>query len=107
MSSLMWFAVAPVGGLGAMLRFGVERVVARRLAHSFPFGTLVVNLSGAFALLAGTAAVGSYTTFSTWMLETHRLSEERQFHTAAINVVLSVGLGLAATMLGQLIGQHL
>ena len=70
----------------------VDRAVARRAARSFPFGTLTVNISGAVllgfitglalphevALLAGTAFVGAYTTFSTWMLETQRLTEERQ-----------------------------
>ncbi len=69
--------------------------------RDFPYGTLVVNLSGAVvlglltglalghdaALLAGTAAVGSYTTFSTWMLETQRLTEERQYRRAVANIV--------------------
>ena len=76
----------------SVLRFVVDRAVARRAARSFPFGTLAVNISGAAllgllgglalskdaALLAGTAFVGAYTTFSTWMLETQRLGEERQ-----------------------------
>ena len=66
--------------------------MSKRIARPFPFGTLVVNLSGALllgflsglalsphlALLVGTGFVGSYTTFSTWMLETQRLAEERQ-----------------------------
>ena len=77
---------------------------------SLPFGTLAVNLSGAalarladglalsreVALLADTAFVGSYTTFSTWMLETQRLGEERQVRDALANVVVSLVLGLAA-----------
>ena len=79
-----------------MLRFYVDGVVALGPGRDFPYGTLVVNLSGAVilgllaglalgddaALLAGTAAVGSYTTFSTWMLETQRLTEERQYRKA-------------------------
>mgnify|MGYP001045997577 FL=1 len=44
--------------------------------------------------------MGAYTTFSTWMFETHRLSEERQFAPAAANIVVSVALGLAAAALG-------
>ena len=59
------------------------------------------------ALLAGTAAVGSYTTFSTWMFETDRLAEERQYRRAAANVILSLVLGVAAAALGRLIGAHL
>ncbi len=61
-------------------------------------------LSPHLALLAGTAFVGSYTTFSTWMLETQRLGEERQLWPAVANIVVSVVLGLAAAWLGQWIG---
>ena len=59
------------------------------------------------ALLAGTAAVGSYTTFSTWMLETQRLAEERQHAKAAVNVIASLAAGIAAAALGRLIGLQL
>ncbi|MDT5357408.1 MAG: fluoride exporter, partial [Mycobacterium sp.] len=78
---LLWGGVLLAGGAGAVLRFLVDRAVARRAARSFPFGTLAVNISGAAvlgllgglalnrhaALLADTAFIGSYTTFSTWM----------------------------------------
>lgn len=115
MSAIVWLGVALLGGAGAVLRFLVDRSVARRTARSFPLGTLTVNLSGAVALgaisglvlppavslLAGTALVGSYTTFSTWMLETHRLAEERQRQPAAANIVVSVVLGLAAACCGR------
>jgi fluoride exporter len=86
---LIWLGVILAGGLGAVLRFLLDGAVARRAGKSrrlagLPFGTLAVNISGAAllgflgalalsryaALLAGTAFVGSYTTFSTWMLET-------------------------------------
>ena len=109
------------GGVGAVLRFLVDGAVARRAARSFPFGTLAVNISGAAllgllgglalnrhaALLADTAFIGSYTTFSTWMLETQRLSEERQVLDAVANVVASIVLGIAAALLGQWIAGRL
>ena len=118
MTAAVWAGVALLGGVGAVLRFLVDRTIASRVARSFPFGTLAVNLSGAMvlgflsgltlsphvALLAGTALVGSYTTFSTWMLETQRLGEERLVWPAAANIVVSVMLGLAAAWLGQWIG---
>lgn len=118
MTVAVWVGVVLLGGVGAVLRFVVDRTVSARLARAFPFGTLVVNLSGAMllgflagmalsphaALLAGTAFVGSYTTFSTWMLETQRLSEERQIWPAVANIVVSVVLGLAAAWCGQWIG---
>jgi CrcB protein len=52
-------------------------------------------------MLAGTAFLGAYTTFSTWMLETQRLTEERRIWPAAANLVVSIVLGLAAAAAGQ------
>jgi len=60
-----------------------------------------LTLSHQAALLAGTAFVGAYTTFSTWMLETQRLTEERQIWPAVANLVVSGAFGLPAAMLGQ------
>ncbi len=114
MSVLAWAGVLVIGGIGAVSRFVVDRAVASRVTRPFPFGTLAVNLSGAVllgfvsalalghtaALLAGTAFVGAYTTFSTWMFETQRLAEERQFAPAVANVVVSVVFGVAAAGLG-------
>jgi fluoride exporter len=121
MTIAVWTGVVIMGGFGAVLRFLLDRAVSGRIARSFPFGTLAVNLSGALvlgflsglalsphlALLAGTALVGSYTTFSTWMLETHRLAEERQVWPAVANIVVSLVLGLAAAWLGMSIGVRL
>ncbi|HJP76399.1 MAG TPA: fluoride efflux transporter CrcB [Pseudonocardiaceae bacterium] len=118
MTALVWLLVLLIGGAGSVLRFLVDGAVAARAGKAFPFGTLAVNISGALilgfvtglalshdaALLAGTAAVGSYTTFSTWMLETQRVSEERQIMVAAGNVVISLVLGVAAAALGRWIG---
>ena len=108
---LVWAGVLFIGGIGSLLRFLVDRAVARRAARPFPFGTLTVNISGAAvlgflsglvlskdaALLTSTAFVGSYTTFSTWMLETQRLGEERQTWAAGANIVVSVVLGHSAS----------
>ena len=118
---LVWAGVVVIGGAGSVLRFYVDGLVSSASGRDFPYGTLVVNLSGAVvlglltglalggdaALLAGTAAVGSYTTFSTWMLETQRLTEERQHFKAAANIIVSLVLGVAAAELGRLIGIHL
>lgn len=120
-TAVVWAGVMLLGGIGAVCRLLVDRAVSARLPSGFPVGTLAVNVSGAWllgflgalaldphaALLAGTAFVGAYTTFSTWMLETQRLGEERRGRTAAANIVLSVVLGLAAAWLGQLIGRAL
>jgi CrcB protein len=121
MNLLTWAGVVIIGGTGSVLRFLVDRAVGERVGRAFPFGTLTVNITGSAvlglvsglaldhdaALLAGTAAVGSYTTFSTWMLESQRLGEERQTGIAAANIVVSVVLGLAAVLLGQIVGARL
>ncbi|WP_255507325.1 fluoride efflux transporter CrcB [Mycolicibacterium sp. 018/SC-01/001] len=121
MTALVWLGVTVLGGLGALARFTVDKAVSRRIGRPFPFGTLVVNISGAFllgllagaalpahlALLLGTGFVGSYTTFSTWMLETQRLAEERQLASALANIAGSVAAGLLAAWLGQRLGAAL
>jgi CrcB protein len=121
MSVLVWTAVVLIGGAGSVLRFLADGLVSSTAGRDFPFGTLAINVSGAVilglltgmalghdqALLAGTAAVGSYTTFSTWMLETQRMAEERQHVKVIANIAVSLVLGVAAAALGRLIGAHL
>jgi fluoride exporter len=116
-----WVAVAALGAGGALLRFFVDRAVTARVSRDFPLGTWAVNVSGALVLgllvglgfsgerlvLAGTAAIGSYTTFSTWMLETQRLAEDGQFAGAAGNVLISLAVGVGAAALGRSLGGHL
>jgi len=111
----LWAGVLVIGGLGAVARFMLDRAVSHRTKGSFPYGTLAVNISGAallgflsglvlsheVAMLAGTAFLGAYTTFSTWMLETQRLTDERQIWPAAANIIVSVVLGLTAAAAGQ------
>src|SRR3984885_11369520 len=118
---MIWLGVVLAGGVGAVLRVLGDRAVAPRAARSLPFGTLAVNISGAallgllgslalsrhVALIADTAFVGSYTTFSTWMLETQRLSEERQVRNAVANIVVSIVLGIGAALFGQWIAGRL
>ncbi len=119
MTVLVWIAVVALGGSGAVLRFLGDRLVGRLPGRTvLPCGTLAVNVTGSLALgligglsagpdvalLAGTAAVGSYTTFSTWMLETQRLVEERQVRAAVKNLLLGLILGVGAAALGVAIG---
>lgn len=120
MTVVLWVAVVLIGGCGSVLRFVVDGMVGSWLGRDFPYGTLAINTSGAavlgllaglglpesVALLAGIAAVGSYTTFSTWMLETQRLDEEREHRLAIANLVVSLVLGVAAAALGSWVGVH-
>jgi fluoride exporter len=108
-------------GFGAIARFSVDTLAQSRRLGEFPLGTLVVNVSGCFVLgllsglepsrgtmlVIGTATVGSYTTFSTWMLETHRPAEDGERSLVWRNVAFGLGLGLAAVALGRAVGRML
>jgi fluoride exporter len=97
-----------LGGIGAIGRFLLDGLIAGRFGRGFPFGTLAVNLTGTAALgilvgvavsddalrLAGTGLVGSYTTFSTWALESHRLGEDGERAAGVLNLVASLVLGV-------------
>jgi CrcB protein len=121
MSPLVWVGVGLVGGAGALARFLLDGFVAARAGGAFPLGTFAVNVSGALALgllaglalhgdalvLAGGAALGSYTTFSTWMFETDRTVEDGRVGTAVVNVVLTLLVGLGAAELGRLLAEAL
>ncbi|HTR90048.1 MAG TPA: fluoride efflux transporter CrcB [Solirubrobacteraceae bacterium] len=121
MSPPLWIAVAALGAVGALARILLEDLVSVKLPLAFPVGTLAVNLSGAFILgvlagatltgsaytLAGGASLGAYTTFSTWMLETHSLAEDTRRQAALANIILSAALGLAAAALGHALGASL
>ena len=92
-----------------------------RVGRSFPWGTLAVNLSGAFALgvlagatlsenayrIAGVGLLGAYTTFSTWMLESHRLAEDGRLRLGVVNLLGSLVAGVAVAWLGRQIGSAL
>jgi CrcB protein len=120
-TGLVWLSVGLLGGIGALGRFLLDAAVSLRLGRQFPVGTLAVNLSGAFLLgllvgvgvggrtllLAGTATLGSYTTFSTWMLESHRLGEDGELRLALGNLAVSLLAGVAAAAVGRALGSAL
>lgn len=120
-SAWVWVGVAVLGGVGSIARFFVNSLVSWHVGSDFPFGTLTVNLTGSLfvglltglavggdlLVLAVAATLGSYTTFSTWMLQTQRLAQAANTHGAVVNVVLSLALGIAAVALGRAIGAQL
>jgi fluoride exporter len=111
----LWIAVGLIGGFASVARYVVHGAFTPDAAAGFPVGTLVVNISGSFVLgvlvgagvhgdaylLAGTAAIGSYTTFSTWMLDSERLARDGRMARAVVNLGLSAGLGVMALLLGR------
>ena len=113
-----------VGGFaGSIARYLLGNYVGSRLGFRFPYGTLLVNISGSFvlgvsmALLARTTAnpywrylvpigfIGAYTTFSTFEYETLRVMQDGQLATGLLNVAVSVIAGFAAVWLGDVVGR--
>lgn len=121
MTTWHWVALVLAGGVGAVLRFGIDAAVEQRVATEFPVGTFAVNVSGSFALgvvvgthaagavafVVGTGLIGSFTTFSTWMFESQRLAEDGELAPAGWNLALGVAAGLLAAAAGWALGAAL
>jgi CrcB protein len=122
---MTWLWVALAGAGGALARYGLHAVVqtrvATRSATRFPWGTVVVNLSGSFVLgllvgfvvyqgldpevrtIAGTGFLGAYTTFSSYSFETFGLVEDGLQGAAVLNAVGIVVAGLVLATAGFLL----
>jgi fluoride exporter len=115
---LVWLAVGVLGGLASTARIWIHAVLSAGAKERFPLGTLAVNLSGALLLgvvvgvglrgdaylLAATATLGSYTTFSTLMLESSRLADDDQRWLLVLNIGATLALGVVAVAVGRAIG---
>lgn len=122
MRTSLWIGAA--GFVGAVARYQLDGLVERQHGGPFPWGTLVVNLTGCFLLgllagaLGGRAGVdpalrlaltvgflGAYTTFSTFSLQAVRLAEGGAVGSAAAYVTASVVVGLGAAWAGLALGR--
>ncbi|AZS39270.1 MULTISPECIES: fluoride efflux transporter FluC [Microbacterium] len=119
MSALLFIGAALAGGVGAVLRYLVDLGVARFAGRRFPWGILLVNLTGSFALglvttalpdaafILGAGLLGGYTTFSTAMLDTVALWRDGERPASAFNAIGMLLLGLLAAGLGLALGSVL
>jgi len=114
--------------LGGSARYFISGVVARRMGETFPWGTLIINVSGAFLigicgalaansasfmaapdpwLFAVTGFLGCYTTVSSFSLQTLSLARDGQLRRAIVYTALSLVLCLAAVACGYLLTEWL
>ncbi|WP_019172520.1 fluoride efflux transporter CrcB [Pseudaminobacter salicylatoxidans] len=120
--SLLWVALG--SALGGPARFFISGVVGRRIGETFPWGTMTVNVTGAFVIgligalatggglfatpetwqLAVTGFLGAYTTVSSFSLQTLMLVRDGEILLAGGNIVLSLVLGLGFVTLGYMAG---
>lgn len=124
LSQILYIAIG--GAIGAVLRYLASTAVYALLGRGFPYGTLVVNVLGSLAMgvlailliervstgpelraLLLIGLLGSFTTFSTFSIETLNLIEQGGLIKAGLNILLSVMLCLAAAWVGTLIGRQL
>jgi CrcB protein len=120
----LWIALGAIAG--ACARYLVSGAIARAFPAAFPYGTLLVNISGSlllgfFLVLAGERMLidprwrllvavgfcGSYTTFSSYAFETFASGEQGQWLLAAANIVANNTLCLAAVVGGAAIARWL
>lgn len=120
--SYLWIAAG--GALGSVARHWLSGIVARHSGDGFPWGTILVNVSGSFAIgffasyfgpegrvpipaetrqFVMIGILGGYTTFSAFSLQTLDLARNGHWLAAAANVIGSVALCLLAVWLGHLI----
>jgi CrcB protein len=128
MMTYLWIATG--GALGSVGRFWLSGLVASRFGETFPWGTIIVNVTGCFAIGVIGALVspegrmdspsrtfatqflmygvcGGYTTFSSFSLATLKHLQDRELLYAGGNVILSVTLCMIAVWLGWLLGSML
>ena len=124
LSNYLWIALGAV--VGASARYFLSILIARNVSTTFPYGTLLINITGSLVLgfflvfsteralldprwrlLVAVGFCGSYTTFSSYAFESFALMEQGQWLLTGINMVASNGLCLAAVLAGAALARGL
>ena len=114
---LLVVLVAVAGGIGAVIRFLIDKWITGRIAQKFPWGIFIVNATGSFALgavvgflsgpialILGTGLLGGYTTFSTASIDAFKLIGAKDFSRAATYALGMLVTCMVAAMLGTIVG---
>jgi len=122
MTKLVYLVVGSVAG--GLSRYYLAGAVYQKMGASFPYGTLIVNLSACFLIGFLSAIIGekfflgpdarillmigfcgAYSTYSTYMLETSNLIIDGELMRAFLNIIVSTGVGFLALRLGIFVGK--
>jgi len=123
---MKWLCLILGGALGTLARYGLDGAAHKTMGHGFPYGTLAVNMFGCFLLgffvsvYKGAFVIdhrfnfflmvgfcGAFTTFSTFILQTAELVEDKMIMLAFLNVGLSIIAGMALFIIGLKAGKLL
>ena len=121
MTPLLVLVVALAGGVGSAVRFMTDEAVPRRWRQRFPWGTVIVNLTGSFVLgvvlgaattwlaepwvtMTAVGFLGGFTTFSAASVETVQLLRQRRITTALLHSMAPLTGCVALATLGLLLG---
>ncbi|MDQ1749634.1 MAG: fluoride exporter [Pseudonocardiales bacterium] len=115
---MLTLAVALAAGVGSVARYLIDQIVQHRTRGDFPYGTVIINITGSLllglttglalhhglatapTLIIGAGFAGGYTTLSTWAWETLALAEAGGLLEASLNIASSFTAGLAAAAAG-------
>ena len=122
LQTILWISIGAI--VGANLRYFVAQQVAKITSPGFPYGTMLINFTGSFALgffliwttervladprwrlLIAVGFCGGYTTFSSYAYESFALMEKGQWVPAILNVAGSNLLCLFAVLLGAMLAR--
>ena len=124
LANYLWIALGAV--VGASARYFLSTLIARNFSSAFPYGTLLINITGSFILglflvwsteraiadprwrlLIAIGFCGSYTTFSSYAFESFSLFEQGHYLLFASNVLANNILCLAGVLAGAMIARSL
>lgn len=122
--NMIWLYIAFGGFAGAISRYSLVKLISTRFPSAIPYGTLSVNILGSFALgmlvgsnmqqaskysyaALGVGFLGSFTTFSTYAVESLHMSQKQQWSNLIKYQLMSYGFSVGAAALGFLVGKSM
>lgn len=119
MTPLIFLLASVAGGAGACLRYLADVALMSSTKSGFPWGIVIVNITGSFVLgvvtaalpdaafIVGAGLLGGYTTFSTAMLDTIALWKDGEHRAAVLHLLGTFAVSVIAALVGLAVGMVL